>query len=354
MTEDAVTEEAVTEAAFALIEDAKERTDAAFRAAVARLPSPAYRMAAYGIGWSDPEGVPHRPHTSGKGMRLALALASAHACGGRPEDGVSTAVAVELVHNYSLYQDDAADNDPQRRGRPAAWRVWGKPIAWLVGEAMLNLAFRTLAQDPRLAGTDAVAYLGESAQRMIVDGQLADLVNDARVIGLDDARAMATAKCYMFTPPCWIGALAAGADAGTVRLMRQFGEGLSCAYQHLNDYEGMWSRRQDSLLEPLLDLRARKRSLPVVYALNRGGPAAARLDAYLRAEHVPDETELAELAHILEEAGARQWLLATVESLIEGCLKCLADAPLTEPGRTQLELLTRYFVRGLVPDFPVL
>ena len=70
-----------------------------------------------------------------------------------PERGVPAAVAVELVHNFSLLHDDIMDGDTERRHRPTAWTVYGVGAAILAGDAMLALAQDILLEDSPAAGT---------------------------------------------------------------------------------------------------------------------------------------------------------------------------------------------------------
>ena len=111
------------------------------QAAVDRLSPDIRAVAAYHLGLpgggSRPPGA---PGGSGKALRPALALLSARAAGTAPEEAVPAAVAVELVHNFSLLHDDIMDGDTERRHRPTAWTVYGAGAAILAGDALLALA----------------------------------------------------------------------------------------------------------------------------------------------------------------------------------------------------------------------
>jgi len=99
-------------------------------------------ICAYHFGWVDPEGKPVDAGGgggSGKAIRSTLAVLSAEAGGGTAADGVAAAVAVELVHNFSLLHDDIMDRDVERRHRPTAWVVFGDGQAILAGNAMLTV-----------------------------------------------------------------------------------------------------------------------------------------------------------------------------------------------------------------------
>ena len=117
-----------------LLERSRALTTPALRAAVERLAPPMDTVAAYHFGWIDAEGRPTEAD-SGKAVRPTLALLSAEAAGAAPEAGVPGAVAVELVHNFSLLHDDLMDGDEQRRHRDTVWKVHGPAQAILVGDA---------------------------------------------------------------------------------------------------------------------------------------------------------------------------------------------------------------------------
>jgi geranylgeranyl diphosphate synthase type I len=118
---------------------ARDLVGPAMEAAIARLTPAVHAVAAYHFGFADAAGNPIRSG-SGKALRPALALLSARAAGAPPERGVTAAVAVELVHNWSLLHDDIMDNDIERRHRPTAWTVFGVGPAILAGDALLALA----------------------------------------------------------------------------------------------------------------------------------------------------------------------------------------------------------------------
>ena len=79
---------------------------------------------------------------SGKGLRPALAIATARALGGRGEDALPAAAGIEMLHNAFLVHDDIEDGSEWRRGAPAMHRHAGMPIALNTGDAMNALAMR--------------------------------------------------------------------------------------------------------------------------------------------------------------------------------------------------------------------
>ena len=141
------------------------------RAACDRL-SPGMRaVVGYHLGWLDADGKP-ADLEGGKSVRAALALLSARAAGGDAADGLPGAVAVELVHTFSLLHDDIMDGDAERHHRPAAWAVFGRARAILAGDAVLALAFQVLLDSGSAHRAAALESLSDATARLI-DGQAA-------------------------------------------------------------------------------------------------------------------------------------------------------------------------------------
>ncbi|PYM67995.1 MAG: hypothetical protein DME10_28185, partial [Candidatus Rokuibacteriota bacterium] len=119
-------------------------------------------------------------------QEFMIVPAGAEAMGGRMDEVMQTACAVEMIHTYSLIHDDlpAMDNDDFRRGVPTNHKVFGEAIAILAGDALLTLAFRLLA-DNFAAGSDAHALrnvlieIGDAAGSAgMVGGQVADIESE--------------------------------------------------------------------------------------------------------------------------------------------------------------------------------
>ena len=110
----------------------------------------------------------------GKRLRARLALAACHALGGRAEDAVAWAAAVELLHNASLVHDDIQDGDQTRRGEPALWARHGVAQAINAGDLLLMLPFRALCEYRAETQTALVQILAEYAERT-VRGQIREL-----------------------------------------------------------------------------------------------------------------------------------------------------------------------------------
>lgn len=268
-----------------VLDACRARLDPAMRAAVDTL-SPAVReIIGYHLGWSD------RPRGGGgKAIRPALTMLSAAGVGGNPEAALPAAVAVELMHNFSLLHDDVMDRDRTRRHRSTAWVVYGVGPAILAGDAALTLAMDVLAASRHPGSELALRLLGSAVQEL-VDGQVADLTFERRAdVGLRDCVGMAEHKTgALLGCACALGALFGGGSPEQVRALDRFGRELGLAFQLVDDLLGIWGDPATTGKPVNSDLRCGKKSLPVVAALTSGTPAGRALGAlYHRATELSD------------------------------------------------------------------
>jgi geranylgeranyl pyrophosphate synthase len=177
----------------------------------------------------------------GKRLRPALVRMSATAVGGRRDDDLvrRAAVAIELVHTYSLVHDDlpAMDDDVLRRGRPTAHVRFGEAMAILAGDALLTGAMGHLAQGASAASAALVAELAAgSGPAGMIAGQVADMSLSPvppGAAGLDYIHARKTAA--LMRAACRMGAVAAGADAPSLAAVSGYGGAIGMAFQLVDD-----------------------------------------------------------------------------------------------------------------------
>ncbi|GGK15161.1 dimethylallyltransferase [Pilimelia terevasa] len=312
------------------------------RAAVDTLPAPIRHIAGYHFGWWDAAGA-GGDDPGGKALRPTLTLLAARAAGGGTDAALPPAVAVELLHNFSLLHDDVMDRDRTRRHRATAWSVFGTSAAILAGDALLALAYDTLGAVPRAGGT---AMLGD-AVRGLLAGQHADLAFETRAdVSLAECVAMAEAKTgALLGHACGLGAWSAGAGPALVAACAGYGRRLGLAFQLTDDLLGIWGDPARTGKAVYADLQARKRSLPVVAALHSGTAAGAALAArYARTGPLTD-AELAATAALVAEAGGRDWARTRADELLTECDRIL-DGLNGDPAATAaLRLLTAFTAR---------
>lgn len=323
----------------------RDQVEPALKAAVATMPQATQRITNYHFGWEDEEG---RPSTAdgGKALRPALALLAAKAIGGQSEAAVPAAVAVELVHNFSLLHDDVMDADTTRRHRATAWTVFGINAAILAGDALLSLAFDVLAKSGHPAAHEGTRILGTAVQDL-VDGQLADSHFETRTdVGLAECVRMAELKTgALLGASCALGASFGGGRPDQVEHLRRFGADLGLAFQHVDDLLGIWGDPAVTGKPVHSDLSRRKKSLPAVSALTSGTDAGREL-AVLYHDTLPlSDVDLARAALLIDQAGARTKSQDEADALLASALGQLASAHPVAPAAVELGKLARLATR---------
>jgi geranylgeranyl diphosphate synthase type I len=332
----------------AALAEARNLVLPAMRDAVGRLDETDRRIVAYHLGWTDLAGLPSAG--GGKGVRPALATLSARAAGAAPGVGVPGAVAVEMVHNFSLLHDDVMDGDTERRHRPTVWAVWGTPSAILAGDALLALAVEVLLDEPTTHRANAARLVSETT-RALIRGQTEDLAFERRGdVGLGECLAMADGKtASLLSASAAIGAVLAGGPGPVVRALARYGTELGMAFQLVDDLLGIWGNPARTGKPVHSDLRARKKTLPITYAVTHGGTPGLRLAAWLaRAEPEPGgkgpaDAEVRRAADLVEAAGGRRWAAEEAARRLGLAERALHNAPL-EPGARDELLEIAHFV----------
>jgi geranylgeranyl diphosphate synthase type I len=349
---------------------ARDLVGPALAAAVDRLTPDVRAVAAYHLGLTDADGRP-QAEAGGKALRPALALLSARAADAPAERGVPAAVAVELVHNFSLLHDDIMDGDTERRHRPTAWTVFGTGAAILAGDALLVLAQDMLLEDAAPQGRWAARCLSAAVQRLIA-GQGADLAFERRDnVTLAECLAMAGDKtAALMACACSIGAIHLGAPPILAMGLAKFGAHAGLAFQLTDDLLGIWGAPEVTGKPVRADLRARKKSLPVVAALSgavvpearsasvvpearsaNGAPASdasgpteqgLELAALLTRPEALTEDDLVLAAKLVDEAGGRQWAEAEADAQLAAAEKCLAETDMPDDVRAEFLAIAEF------------
>ncbi len=181
----------------------------------------------------------------GKRLRPVLSLAVCDMLGGRREDVLPFACAVEMIHTYSLIHDDlpAMDNDDYRRGRLTNHKVYGEALAILAGDGLLNLAFELLLEsilksnENRDLKIRAAAIIAKaSGVEGMIAGQVIDLESENKKIPSDILERMHRCKTgALIKAPVVSSAVLCGADEDSVKKLECFAQNLGLAFQIKDD-----------------------------------------------------------------------------------------------------------------------
>ncbi|MDA1010636.1 MAG: polyprenyl synthetase family protein [Chloroflexi bacterium] len=312
---------------------------AEMRAAVGADSSELYAWMRFHLGWEDRAGTAATA-SPGKLMRPVAVLLATEAFGGKAEEALPAAAAVELVHNFSLLHDDVEDASEFRRGRENLWTFAGAPQAINTGDGMFVVS--RLAEYRMLdAGVPAERLLAvmrelDRACMRLVEGQYLDMSFETRSdVTLDDYLAMADGKtAAMFAAPFAMGALLAAAPEPAVAAVREYGRQVGLAFQMVDDVLGIWGDSSVTGKPVGDDLHSRKMTYPIISALADDGEAGASLrEAYATLPTAGDP--IAAMSRWVASTGARERTDAQAREHLELAMDALGGAGL-DSGRLEL------------------
>jgi geranylgeranyl diphosphate synthase type I len=278
-------------------------------------------VAGYHCGLTDRHGVPMAARR-GKMLRPALVFLAARSVGSGVERAVAGATAVQLVHEFSLLHDDIMDGDPERRGRLAAWRVFGTSAALLTGDALLASAVANLD------GLPAAQSELAAAMTRLCWGQAEDLHTGPEPSIAHWEQLAAAKSGALLAASCRIGALLADADPTSTAELGRCGFHLGLAFQAIDDWLGIWGDPASTGKPVGTDIAARRPCLPVVFGLADPGPASRQLTELLLVESVPTLSDFASVVAALDLSHAGESTLAYARRHATLALDCLATVPM--------------------------
>lgn len=193
------------------------------------------------------EAMTYQVVTGGKKLRPALVLLGARSVGGRDEDVLYAAAAVEILHNYSLIIDDMIDHSQVRRGQSTVWKKWGRSMAECLGVHYAAAVFDGALRTP--CPVKATKLLVETLQ-VLLEGEMLDIFQERagredellvaqeryKVVHMEDYIEMASKKtAKLLATSCLLGGLCAGASVKEQQALSDYGFNLGMAFQVQDD-----------------------------------------------------------------------------------------------------------------------
>ena len=221
----------------------------------------------------------------GKRIRPVLLLAGYRLLRDDWETVMPYAVALEMIHAYSLIHDDlpALDDDELRRGKPTNHRVFGEDVAILAGDALYSLAIETMLESALQTGRpNALAAMDEIARRAGVRGMIAGQTLDVKLEGTQPREDMVHyiqrhKTGDLLTAPVTAGLLLAGADEARLAAGRTFGQKLGRAFQIVDDLLDLQGDATILGKQTGMDEQRGKMTWPAVYGEDASREEAGRL-----------------------------------------------------------------------------
>ena len=325
----------------------------ALRDALSKNDLAVYKMLRYYMGWVDANGNSWAA-TEGKALRPTLCLFACEATGGSMKMAMPAAVALELIHNFSLIHDDIQDRDETRHHRPTLWAVWGVPKALVAGNVLRVVADTSLEGlvdegvdlEPALS---AMGVLTESYLEMI-EGQYLDLSYEGGSdIGMAEYLHMISRKTgALIRSSLRLGAIIGTGDATTVEAFTRCGRSLGYVFQIRDDLLGVWGDQNTTGKPVGADIRRKKKSLPAVHAMAeaRGGHNS-RLRQIYQKDMIEDD-DVSVVLEIMERVNTREYAQSLAEEHCHRALESVADVELAPSVRRELKGLVEFL---LVRDY---
>lgn len=275
----------------------------------------------------------------GKQMRPMFVLFCAKLNGGITEATYRGAALVELLHTATLVHDDVVDDSYQRRGMFSINALWKNKIAVLVGDYLLSrgLLLAIGNKDFHLLElvSDAVRKMSEGELLQIEKARKLNLVEEVYFDIITKKTASLIASC------CAIGAASVTDDEQKVEAMRLFGEKIGIAFQIKDD---LFDYGANDIGKPTgIDIKEKKLTLPLIYALNNAPAEIRRKLIYIIKNQNTDNKKVREVVNYVHTSGGIEYATTIMHRYKDEALQLLSQFPEGE-ARTGLEQLVAYVI----------
>ncbi|MBM3402766.1 MAG: polyprenyl synthetase family protein [Bacteroidetes bacterium] len=273
----------------------------------------------------------------GKQIRPMFVFLSARLCGGITEATYRGAALVELLHSATLVHDDVVDNSYERRGFFSVNALWKNKIAVLVGDFLLSKGLLLSVNH----GDFELLKIVSDAVKQMSEGELLQ-IEKARRLDIDESvyyEVIRQKTASLIASCCSCGAASAGADAETIEKMRLFGEKVGIAFQIKDD---LFDFGVDDVGKPLgIDIKEKKITLPLIYALNKTSQSEKRRIINLVKNHNEEQDKITEVIDFVRTSGGLDYALSRMKSFQDEAFAILNELPNHE-SRESLQQLVRF------------
>lgn len=281
------------------------------------------------LDWSrEPKGlyepIGYTLEAGGKRLRPTLALLGAAVFGGKEEEVLPAALALEVFHNYTLLHDDVMDRSDVRRGRTTVWRKWDENTAILSGDQMMIESYGLLAGVPA-EKLQKVLRLFVKMGTEICEGQQYDVDFESRndVTIAEYIEMIRLKTSVLLATALQIGAYIAGANDEEQQALYTFGEQIGLAFQLQDDILDVYGDAA-TFGKPIGgDICCNKKTYMLLTALNKAeGEMHDRLNAWIRCSEFDRAEKIAAVTEIYTRLGVR----ADAEQMMRECTDRALDA----------------------------
>lgn len=299
----------------------------------------------------------HYPLAGGKRVRPFVVLSAAEATGGEWQKAIYGAVAVELLHNYSLVHDDIMDMDEKRRGKPTVHKVWGINMAILAGDLLFSKVFEAIARIP-VEPSKIIRILDYMAKTSneLCEGQAMDIEFETRDdVTTEEYMRMISGKTgALIDASATIGAIIGTDSEEYIKALSKYGRNVGIAFQIWDDVLDLIAD-EEKLGKPVgSDIRKGKRTIIVAHFLEHASEedraeffrVFGKYAGDVKGNAVIEEDVRAEVEkaiELLKKYGSIDYAAKLARALAKEAKDALKILPESE-ARRNLELLADFIV----------
>jgi len=275
--------------------------------------------------------------SGGKRLRPVLVCLACEAVGGQLSDCLDAAVAVELLHNFTLVHDDIMDQDDLRRGRPTVHRKWDINVALLSGDGLVALSYKFLLQNPHPRLSEIGTRFSAGLLRLC-EGQALDKEFESRDrVSMAEYFEMIDKKTATLLSLCAeLGALFGNGQEEDVRSLSAFGRNLGLGFQIQDDLLDITATEEILGKTYGSDIRQRKKTFLLIHALENAQPEDQEIIRRIYCKDSPiTQRDILTMKEVFERSGSLEAAGRWVERKITEARENLLALPDT-PARSHL------------------
>lgn len=270
------------------------------------------------------EATRHLIKAGGKRLRPVLTLTSCEVVGGKPQDVIEAAAAVELLHTFTLIHDDIMDKDDFRRGVETVHRTWGEPLAIISGDALFAEVFKALVKNAKKAELSANKTIKlfdvvSKASLKICQGQAMDIEFEKRkqVTKKEYLEMVEKKTGALIQTSTEIGGLLGKGSQEEVSRLAKYGRLVGIAFQIQDDILGVVGEEEKAGKPIGSDIKEGKWTFPAVSAYRNANSKEKEILLKALGKKQGEKIEPEKVIRIYRETGAINIAEKKSDELIE-------------------------------------
>lgn len=259
----------------------------------------------------------------GKQVRPMFVFLSAQLFGPANDSSFTAASLIELLHTATLVHDDVVDDSYERRGFFSINALWKNKIAVLVGDYLLSKGLLLALGRKEFR----ILELVSQAVQDMSEGELLQM-EKARRLDIEESiyyQIIRGKTASLIAAACAAGASSTARDEAIVKQMHSFGEKIGIAFQIRDD---LFDYGDEDVGKPLgIDIKEKKLTLPLIYALNQASSSEKRYILKLIRRHHKDRKRVAEVIEFVRQSGGLDYAREAMYRYREEAFQILEGFP---------------------------